>query len=299
MDTQQLLIDKSIIDLPSNLLNNHFIGNLYRLSSINYIIYIDSNSSSSLGNVLLDRHFKSSDDLDTSSSKTFLTVSFENNQFLVFNNTKRTHQSDSFEGLVDNLILPVRVHSLNRKTKETSIEIELNLDGTGNSSIDTGIPFFDHMIDQIAKHSRIDLILRCKGDLHVDEHHTIEDVALALGEAILGALKDKKGIERYAFVMPMDESSCEMSIDLSGRPFLVYDADFKREYVGDFPTDMTKHFFYSLAMTLKATLHIKVSGENDHHKIESMFKAFALILRNAVKRDEKALSIIPSSKGVL
>ena len=192
-----------------------------------------------------------------------------------------------------------RTAAIQRKTNETDISIELNLDGTGKPNITTGLNFFDHMLEQIARHGFVDLDISCKGDLEVDEHHTIEDVAIALGEAITQALGDKKGIERYAFVLPMDEAQATVALDLSGRPYLVFEGEFNREYVGDFPTEMVKHFFYSLAMNLKATLHIEFKGENDHHKIEACFKGFARVLKTAVEKNPRIKNQVPSSKGAL
>lgn len=192
-----------------------------------------------------------------------------------------------------------RKATLSRTTSETDVYISLNLDGTGKSSISTGLKFFDHMLEQIARHGLVDLELSCTGDLEVDEHHTIEDVGIALGEAITKALGNKKGIERYAFVLPMDESQATVALDLSGRPYLVFESEFSREYVGDMPTEMVKHFFYSLAMHLKATLHIEVNGENDHHKIEAVFKGFARCLKTAIEKNPRIKHQIPSSKGAL
>lgn len=192
-----------------------------------------------------------------------------------------------------------RTATIERKTNETDIQISLNLDGTGTSKIKTGLNFFDHMLEQISRHGLVDLDLTCDGDLEVDEHHTIEDVAIALGEAITQALGNKKGIERYAFVLPMDEAQATVAIDLSGRPFLVFEGEFNREYVGDVPTEMIKHFFYSLAMNLKATLQIEFKGENDHHKIEAIFKGFARVLKTAVEKNPRIKNQIPSSKGAL
>lgn len=207
--------------------------------------------------------------------------------------------AENWPSLAHKIIFPDRKSNLKRTTKETDISVELNLDGTGKSEIDTGIGFFDHMLDQIAKHSLIDLDIHCKGDLKVDEHHTIEDVAILLGQTITKALGEKKGIERYGFVLPMDESRATIALDLSGRPFLIFEGTFKREYVGEFPTEMTEHFFYSLAMNLNATLHISVLGDNDHHKIEACFKGFARTLRQCIRRDEHDPNRIPSSKGVI
>lgn len=197
------------------------------------------------------------------------------------------------------LCFPQRRARKKRHTAETQIEVAVNIDGTGTAKIDTGIGFLDHMLEQIAKHGLVDLEISCKGDLQVDEHHTIEDVAIALGETLSEALSDKMGIQRYSFVLPMDESSASVALDLSGRPYLVFEADFNRETVGDFPTEMTEHFFYSLAMHLKATLHMEVQGTNDHHKIEACFKAFARCLRASVSRSERQLNILPSTKDLL
>lgn len=201
--------------------------------------------------------------------------------------------------LSNNICFPTRKASHHRKTAETDIAIKLNLDGTGENKISTGLGFFDHMLEQIAKHGLVDLDLRCEGDLGVDEHHTIEDVAIALGETITQALDNKVGIRRYSFVLPMDESQATVALDLSGRPFLKFDASFDREKVGDFPTEMVEHFFYSLAINLKTTLHISVEGSNDHHKIEACFKGFARCLRAAISRSERNADILPSTKELL
>ena len=186
-----------------------------------------------------------------------------------------------------------------RTTNETDIEVWVDLDGSGKADIRTGIGFFDHMLEQIARHGLIDLTIRCSGDLHIDEHHTVEDVGIALGEALAQALGAKKGIERYGFVLPMDEAQATVALDLSGRPYLVFEGRFERERVGDLPTEMVKHFFYSLAMSLKATLQIAFTGENDHHRIEVCFKGFARTLKQAVAGNPQAPDQIPSSKGTL
>lgn len=197
------------------------------------------------------------------------------------------------------ICFPTRKATLHRQTAETDIHIKLNLDGTGKNTIDTGLPFFDHMLEQIAKHGLIDLELSCDGDLKVDEHHTIEDVAIALGETVKKALGNKVGISRYSFVLPMDESQATIALDLSGRPYLKFEGSFDREKVGDFPTEMVEHFFYSLAMNLQATLHISVEGDNAHHKIEGCFKGFARCLRASVSRSERNANILPSTKDLL
>lgn len=205
----------------------------------------------------------------------------------------------SWDEIFGFLQMPDRESEIHRVTKETDILIQLNLDGTGQCNNDTGLGFFDHMLDQLGKHSGADLTIKVKGDLHIDEHHTIEDTALALGEAYLEAIGDKKGINRYGFLLPMDEALAQVAIDFSGRPWLVWEADFKREMVGDMPTEMFMHFFKSFSDTSKCNLNVKVEGDNEHHKIESIFKAFAKAIKMAVKRNPDELDILPSTKGLL
>lgn len=191
-----------------------------------------------------------------------------------------------------------RVAEVRRTTKETDIYIRVGLDGNGESNISTGLGFFDHMLEQIAKHGNIDLTVTCNGDLHVDEHHTIEDTALALGTCLLKALGDKRGIERYGFALPMDDCLCQVALDFGGRPWLVWNAEFRREKIGEMPTEMFLHFFKSLSDAAQMNLNIKAEGSNEHHKIEGIFKAFAHALKMAVKRDVEHFNL-PSSKGVL
>lgn len=185
------------------------------------------------------------------------------------------------------------------KTKETDISVRLNLDGSGKSKIETGIGFFNHMLDQIARHANVDLTIIAKGDLYIDEHHSVEDTGIALGQAIREALGDKKGIQRYGFFIPMDESVAICTIDLGGRSYLNFNCKFSRDKVGDFPTELTKEFFRALADSMKANIYIKAKGENDHHKIESIFKAFAKSLNEAARFDERNNNRIPSTKGIL
>ncbi len=185
-----------------------------------------------------------------------------------------------------------------RSTKETDIFIKLNLDGKGEAKVDTGLHFFDHMLDQIAKHGSIDLEIQAKGDLHIDEHHTIEDTGIALGEAFAQALGDKKGIGRYGFLLPMDDCLAQVAIDFGGRNWIVWDASFSREKIGEMPTEMFYHFFKSFSDAAKCNLNIKAEGENEHHKIEAIFKAFAKSVKMAVKRDVDNM-VLPSTKGVL
>ena len=197
------------------------------------------------------------------------------------------------------LRLPDRIGKVIRKTNETDIKIEMNLDGSGRTQITTGLSFFDHMLDQIGRHAGIDLIIDVQGDLNVDEHHTIEDTALALGEAFLQALGDKKGISRYGFLLPMDDSLAQVALDFGGRPWLVWEANFKREKIGDVPTEMFYHFFKSFSDASKSNLNIRVEGNNEHHKIEAIFKALAKCIKIAVNRNEDELNRLPSTKGML
>ena len=204
----------------------------------------------------------------------------------------------SWKTIYEFLKLEERTASIIRKTNETDIAIIVNLDGTGKSKIDTGIAFFDHMLDQIARHGQMDLDIQVKGDLEVDEHHTIEDTAIALGEVFAKALGNKLGIERYGFCLPMDDCLAQVAIDFGGRNWLVWEADFKREMIGQMPTEMFFHFFKSFTDGAKANLNIKAEGTNEHHKIEAIFKAFAKAIKVAVKRDTEKL-ILPSTKGML
>ena len=207
-------------------------------------------------------------------------------------------KTTSWKHIYEFLKLEQRIVVQKRTTNETDIYLELNLDGTGKSTIDTGIAFFDHMLDQIARHGNMDLNLSVKGDLEVDEHHTIEDTAIVLGEAFAEALGNKLGIERYGFCLPMDDCLAQASIDFGGRNWLVWEADFKREMIGKMPTEMFFHFFKSFTDGAKANLNIKAEGANEHHKIEAIFKVFAKAIKVAVKRDPDKM-ILPSTKGSL
>lgn len=207
-------------------------------------------------------------------------------------------ETDSWQEIYEFLRKGSRSAEIKRKTNETDIYINLNLDGTGKSRIATGIKFFDHMLDQIARHGHMDLELRVTGDLEVDEHHTIEDTAIALGEVFSKALGNKLGIERYGFCLPMDDCLAQAAIDFGGRNWLVWEADFKREMIGQMPTEMFYHFFKSFTDGAKANLNIKAEGTNEHHKIEAIFKAFAKAIKAAVKQDSEKM-ILPSTKGML
>ena len=197
------------------------------------------------------------------------------------------------------LKMPPRQAEVKRTTSETDIYIKLNLDGSGKCDISTGLHFFDHMLEQLGKHGSTDLEIKVKGDLHIDEHHTIEDTALALGEAYLKALGDKKGIYRYGFMLPMDDALAQVAIDFGGRPWIVWDAKYTREKVGDMPTELFYHFFKSFSDTAKCNLNIKVDGDNEHHKIEASFKGLARAIKMAVMRDPRNINQLPSTKGVL
>lgn len=204
----------------------------------------------------------------------------------------------SWDHIYVKVAAPERTAKVQRNTKETQIKIELNLDGTGKGNISTGLSFFDHMLDQIARHSGVDLTIQVKGDLEVDEHHTIEDTGLALGEAFKLALGNKRGIERYGYCLPMDDCLAQVAIDFGGRPWIVWDAEFKREKVGDMPTEMFFHFFKSFSDTSLSNLNIKAEGQNEHHKIEGIFKALARAIKMAIKKDVFNFEL-PSTKGAL
>jgi imidazoleglycerol-phosphate dehydratase/histidinol-phosphatase len=207
-------------------------------------------------------------------------------------------KTTEWEKIYEFLKVGKRVIEHRRTTKETDIFIKIDLDGTGEAKVNTGLHFFDHMLDQIARHGSIDLEVVAKGDLHIDEHHTIEDTGIALGEAMATALGNKRGIERYGFCLPMDDCLAQAAIDFGGRNWLMWEADFKREKVGDMPTEMFYHFFKSFTDAAKANLNIKAEGVNEHHKIEAIFKAFAKAIKMAVRRDVNNM-VLPSTKGVL
>ena len=213
-------------------------------------------------------------------------------------NSNATFEADNWDQIAEFLFAGERKATVARKTKETDINISINLDGNGKANISTGLGFFDHMLEQIAKHGGIDLDIKVIGDTYVDEHHTIEDTAIALGEALYMALGNKRGIERYGYSLPMDDCLCSAVLDFGGRAWLVWDAEFKREKIGEMPTEMFLHFFKSLSDAAKMNLNIKAEGENEHHKIEGIFKALARALKMAIKRDIYKYEL-PSTKGML
>jgi imidazoleglycerol-phosphate dehydratase/histidinol-phosphatase len=204
----------------------------------------------------------------------------------------------SWESIYQFLRLPARTAVVQRDTNETKIRVELNLDGNGRPQMHTGLGFFDHMLDQLSKHSGVDMKIEVQGDLHIDEHHTIEDAAIALGEAFTQALGDKRGLARYGFLLPMDDVLAQAAIDFSGRPWMVWEAEFKREKIGDMPTEMFYHFFKSFSDAARCNLNIKAEGTNEHHKIEAIFKAVAKAIKMALVRDAGKMEI-PSTKGIL
>ncbi len=205
----------------------------------------------------------------------------------------------NFGDAVEIILRSLRTASVKRKTKETEITVDVSLDGQGETNISTGIGFFDHMLEQIARHGNINLSIKTKGDLHIDEHHTVEDTGLALGMAIAKALGNKSGIKRYGFLLPMDDSVAYCAIDLGGRSYLNFKCKFDRNKVGEFPTELTEEFFRAVSSELKANIYIRTKGKNDHHKVESIFKAFAKALNEACRLDERNEGRLPSTKGVL
>lgn len=217
--------------------------------------------------------------------------------FIGDENSKATLATKNWQAIYQFLKARPRIGAVSRVTNETNIAVEVNLDGSGKNALDTGLGFFDHMLEQIAKHGQIDLKVRVDGDLEIDEHHTIEDVAITLGEAFAKALGSKKAIARYGFLLPMDDCLAQVALDFGGRPWLVWEANFERETIGDMPTEMFMHFFKSFSDAAKCNLNIKAEGENEHHKIESIFKAFAKAIKMAVAKTENFS--IPSTKGTL
>lgn len=220
------------------------------------------------------------------------------NENLIINTNTVALETNSWKEIYEFLKFGRRKVSHHRKTNETEINIDLDLDGTGTSTIDTGIAFFDHMLDQIARHGGIDLSIKTTGDLHIDEHHTIEDTGIALGEAFSKALGNKLGIERYGFSLPMDDCLAQVALDFGGRSWIVWEADFKREMIGKMPTEMFYHFFKSFSDAAKCNLNIKAEGDNEHHKIEAIFKAFSKCIKIAIRRDFENMRL-PSTKGLL
>jgi imidazoleglycerol-phosphate dehydratase/histidinol-phosphatase len=281
------------------------ITNLYRIKRLGYdlILIIDDSLLSKpiiqqAINILNGEfQFSIENIIETISGKDEYLIQEMNGQLLV-KNGEGTKLCYDWNGVVELIKSSARRITHTRNTNETKIAIEMNLDGNGVYHVDTGLSFFNHMIEQLSKHSLIDLDLKVDGDLHIDEHHTIEDTAIALGESVSKALGNKRGIERYGFLLPMDDCLAQVAIDFGGRNWLVWDVNFKREYVGDVPTEMFYHFFKSFSDAAKCNLNIKAEGENEHHKIESIFKAFAKAIKMAVTVNENS-DALPTTKGVL
>ncbi len=296
----KVIIDKIFFELNSPI-SIGLISGLKKLSSRDFIIEVkdfDPGKDKQLQAIFkLEKIIINNKSKEEVEKEYFITAQKDKvkNSILVADKTS----IDSFEKAVNKILTDLRYSSRHRKTKETDIKIELSLDGKGSSKINTGIGFFDHMLEQIAKHANINLTVDVKGDLNVDEHHTVEDVGITLGEALSEALGNKIGIKRYGFYLPMDDSIAKCAVDLGGRSYLNFNCKFSREKVGEFPTELTEEFFRGLASGLKANIFIKAKGKNDHHKIEAIFKAFAKSLNEACRLDERNEGQLPSTKGVL
>lgn len=281
----------------NNLLPEGALFSLKYLQETEFELSFDKKSLTDQQRALIENESILTGDFESSEAAGIIK---KNGLYLFESNDNVIEEYGSWTELSRAILFPSRKASLQRDTKETRISISINLDGTGESNISTGLNFFDHMLDQIARHGLIDLELTCDGDLDVDEHHTIEDTAIALGQVIREAISENKaGIQRYGFVLPMDEAQATVAIDLSDRPYLRWEVDLEREYVGDFPTEMLEHFYYTMAMNVKATLHVKATGKNEHHVIESIFKGFAKALRFAISRNERIRGILPTTKGTI
>lgn len=283
----QLNIDSKFFEF-SSIISAGLISQLKRLQFYGYEILADTNTiSNEVLKVLTSEGISIKD-----KSESPVDIKYEDNKVNI-NGEEYTTIEEAVSSLLD------RKATVVRNTKETKINIELNIDGRGKSKINTGIGFFDHMLEQISRHANFDLTVNVNGDLNVDEHHTVEDTGLALGESIKKCIGNKMGIKRYGFLLPMDDSIARCAIDLGGRFYLNYKCKFSREKVGDFPTELAEEFFKSVAAGMSATLYLRAKGKNDHHKIEAMFKAFAKALNEAVRYDDRTKNQLPSTKGVL
>ncbi|MDP3683781.1 MAG: imidazoleglycerol-phosphate dehydratase HisB [Ignavibacteria bacterium] len=274
-------INKTYFDL-SNPLSTGLISGLLKLSQRGFVFQVDDETfqiEKSLAQIFRNENIS------------FATESKRKPEFVISDNI--------FSEAVNDILLQLRSTKHHRKTKETDITVSLSLDGKGESNIETGVGFFDHMLEQIAKHANINLTVKVIGDLHIDEHHTVEDVGITLGSALTEALGNKAGIQRYGYYLPMDDTIAKCAIDLGGRTYLNFKCNFKREKVGDFPVELTEEFFRGLASTLKANIFLRAKGKNDHHKIEALFKVFAKALNDACRIDERAEGSLPTTKGLL
>ena len=293
----KVVIDKEYFDINSSKAAG-LISGLKKLSQMDFSIEVSSKQfNDTLNKILHLEGITINDD----KAKTENIFEIDSSGLVKKNENILNKKSPvkNLDGAIEIVLKNLRTAYVKRKTKETDIRIELSLDGNGKSKISTGIGFFDHMLEQIARHSNINLNIKVKGDLHIDEHHTIEDTGLVLGEALRKALGNKKGIKRYGFLLPMDDSVAQCTIDLGGRSYLNFRCKFDRNKVGEFPTELTEEFFRAISSALKANIYIRAKGKNDHHKIESIFKAFAKALNEACRFDERNMGILPSTKGML
>jgi imidazoleglycerol-phosphate dehydratase/histidinol-phosphatase len=307
-----LLIDQPVVTANDNTLMPGVIRNLYQLQQLHgyQLVLLAANDLPDWVRYTFTTEGLAITILDNTTDLYKAAIEgrwdMENSRFVAANATNTLNLPALVLGSPDvtdwdavlQLLQPKRMGRLHRKTNETDILVEVNLDGSGKSDTHTGIGFFDHMLDQLARHGGCDLTIAVKGDLHIDEHHTVEDTALALGEAFLKALGDKRGIERYGFALPMDDCLAQVAIDFGGRPWLVWNVHFTREKIGEMPTELFQHFFKSFSDTAKCNLNIQADGENEHHKIEAIFKAFAKAIKMAKRKDEDN-NQLPSTKGTL
>lgn len=274
-------INKTYFDL-SNPLSAGLVSGLLKLSQLGFVFQVDDDSfeiEKSLAQVFQNENI------------IIASVRKSKSEFVI--------SDKNFSEAVNDILLQLRTAKQHRKTKETDITVSLSLDGIGESKISTGVGFFDHMLEQIAKHANINLTVKVIGDLHIDEHHTVEDVGITVGSALTEALGNKTGIKRYGYYLPMDDTIAKCALDLGGRTYLNFKCNFKREKVGDFPVELTEEFFRGLASTLKANIFLRAKGKNDHHKIEALFKVFAKALNEACRMDERADGNLPTTKGIL
>lgn len=293
-----LVLKKDVFDIESDFSNGLIYG-LKKLSRFSFVFSTDAGIESALIRICNKESIELISSEEGIYSRRFILTNKTLSEVDSSGKTTFTETVDNAAQAADRLISILRSSRRERVTKETEIKLELQIDGEGRSKINTGIGFFDHMLEQIVRHSNINMELFVNGDLNVDEHHTIEDVGIILGEALSEALGNKTGIQRYGFVVPMDESVAVCSIDLSGRSRLNFNCEFKREKVGEMPTELVEEFFHGLSSGLKANIYIKCEGKNDHHKIESIFKGFAKALNEACRFDERNNGRIPSTKGVI
>ncbi len=296
----KVIIDKEFLKLFSPI-SEGIISGLKQLSQRNLILEVkdfDNLNNDVLKKVLKLEGLKlNNSDISETDKLYLLTTQNSDSEFAIV--VKKGTKINNFEEAVNILLTKLRTASGHRQTKETDIKVKVSLDGQGESIINTGIGFFDHMLEQIAKHANIILNVDVKGDLHVDEHHTVEDVGITLGNVLSEALGDKVGIKRYGYFLPMDDAIARCAVDLGGRTYLNFKVKFEREKVGEFPTELTEEFFRGLASGLKANIYIRAKAKNDHHKIEAIFKAFAKALNEACRLDERNEGMLPSTKGVL